>query len=33
MLRKNSITVDFLHEPTLPYVVADPHQLMQVFLN
>ena len=32
-LRKNSITVDFLHEPTLPYVEADPHQLMQVFLN
>jgi PAS domain S-box-containing protein len=32
-LRKNSITVDFLHEPTLPYVQGDPHQLMQVFLN
>jgi PAS domain S-box-containing protein len=32
-LRKNSITVDFLPEPGLPYVEADPHQLMQVFLN
>jgi PAS domain S-box-containing protein len=32
-LRKNSITVDFLREPGLPYVEADPHQLMQVFLN
>jgi PAS domain S-box-containing protein len=32
-LRKNSIMVDFLHEPTLPYVQGDPHQLMQVFLN
>ncbi|MGA9711264.1 MAG: PAS domain S-box protein, partial [Candidatus Sulfotelmatobacter sp.] len=31
-LRKNNITVDFLREPTLPYVQADPHQLMQVFL-
>jgi PAS domain S-box-containing protein len=32
-LRKNSITVDFLPEPSLPHVEADPHQLMQVFLN
>ena len=32
-LRKNNITVDFLREPTLPFVEADPHQLMQVFLN
>jgi PAS domain S-box-containing protein len=32
-LRKNNITVDFLREPGLPYVQADPHQLMQVFLN
>lgn len=32
-LRKNSITVDFLREPNLPIVKADPHQLMQVFLN
>src|SRR5579862_3113969 len=32
-LRKNSITVDFLREPGLPYVTGDPHQLMQVFLN
>jgi signal transduction histidine kinase len=32
-LRKNSIAVDFLREPNLPMVKADPHQLMQVFLN
>jgi PAS domain S-box-containing protein len=32
-LRKNSVTVDFLREPNLPTVKADPHQLMQVFLN
>ncbi len=32
-LRKNNITVDFLREPSLPYVQGDPHQLMQVFLN
>jgi PAS domain S-box-containing protein len=32
-LRKNSITVDFLREPNQPFVKADPHQLMQVFLN
>ena len=32
-LRKNSITVDFLPQPSLPRVEADPHQLMQVFLN
>jgi PAS domain S-box-containing protein len=32
-LRKNNVTVDFLREPTLPSVQADPHQLMQVFLN
>ena len=32
-LRKNNVTVDFLREPTLPFVQADPHQLMQVFLN
>ena len=32
-LRKNSITVDFLRDPSLPYVEGDPHQLMQVFLN
>jgi PAS domain S-box-containing protein len=32
-LRKNSIAVDFLPEPGLPYVDGDPHQLMQVFLN
>ena len=32
-LRKNSITVDFLRTPNQPMVKADPHQLMQVFLN
>lgn len=32
-LRKNSVTVDFLREPNQPYAKADPHQLMQVFLN
>jgi PAS domain S-box-containing protein len=32
-LRKNSIAVDFLPQPGLPYVEADPHQVMQVFLN
>ncbi|HUB01739.1 MAG TPA: PAS domain S-box protein, partial [Terriglobales bacterium] len=32
-LRKSNITVDFLAEPALPAVVADPNQLMQVFLN
>jgi signal transduction histidine kinase len=32
-LRKSNITVDFLPEPSLPAVIADPNQLMQVFLN
>ncbi|HET7208337.1 MAG TPA: PAS domain S-box protein [Terriglobales bacterium] len=32
-LRKNSITVDFLPNASLPAVVGDPNQLMQVFLN
>lgn len=32
-LRKSNITVDFLSEPALPPVMADPNQLMQVFLN
>ncbi|MGB8011211.1 MAG: PAS domain S-box protein [Terriglobales bacterium] len=32
-LRKSNITVDFLPEPGIPAVVADPNQLMQVFLN
>jgi two-component system NtrC family sensor kinase len=32
-LRKSNITVDFLQEPTLPAVTADPNQLMQVFMN
>jgi two-component system NtrC family sensor kinase len=32
-LRKANITVDFLPEPNLPTVMADPNQLMQVFLN
>jgi PAS domain S-box-containing protein len=32
-LRKSNITVDFLPEPSIPAIVADPNQLMQVFLN
>jgi signal transduction histidine kinase len=32
-LRKGNITVDFLAEPSLPSVIGDPNQLMQVFLN
>jgi PAS domain S-box-containing protein len=32
-LRKSNITVDFLPEPSIPAIVADPSQLMQVFLN
>ncbi|MGA2965304.1 MAG: PAS domain S-box protein [Terriglobales bacterium] len=32
-LRKNNITVDFLPEPAIPPIMADPNQLMQVFLN
>jgi len=32
-LRKSNITVDFLPEPTIPAVMADPNQLMQAFLN
>ncbi|MFZ0797923.1 MAG: PAS domain S-box protein [Terriglobales bacterium] len=32
-LRKSNVTVDFLPEPAIPAVVADPNQLMQVFLN
>jgi PAS domain S-box-containing protein len=32
-LRKNNITVDYLPETSLPAVVGDPNQLMQVFLN
>jgi PAS domain S-box-containing protein len=32
-LRKSNITVDFQPEPGLPAIVADPNQLMQVFLN
>jgi PAS domain S-box-containing protein len=32
-LRKNNITVDFVRDPGLPYVLGDPHQIMQVFLN
>jgi PAS domain S-box-containing protein len=32
-LRKSNITVDFLQEPAIPAIVADPNQLMQVFLN
>lgn len=32
-LRKSNVTVDFLAEPAMPAIVADPNQLMQVFLN
>lgn len=32
-LRKSEITVDFLPEPAIPPIMADPNQLMQVFLN
>jgi PAS domain S-box-containing protein len=32
-LRKSNITVDFLPEASLPSVIGDPNQLMQVFLN
>jgi C4-dicarboxylate-specific signal transduction histidine kinase len=32
-LRLNNITVDFIPDLSLPNVVGDPHQLMQVFLN
>ena len=32
-LRKSNIAVDFLPEPAIPAIVADPNQLMQVFLN
>lgn len=32
-LRKGNISVDFLPDPSLPPIMADPNQLMQVFLN
>ncbi len=32
-LKLNNIAVDFLPSPSLPDVVGDPHQIMQVFLN
>jgi PAS domain S-box-containing protein len=32
-LRKSNISVDFTPEPAIPAIVADPNQLMQVFLN
>ena len=32
-LRKSNVTVDFTPEPAIPAIVADPNQLMQVFLN
>jgi PAS domain S-box-containing protein len=32
-LRKSNITLDFLPDPSIPAIVADPSQLMQVFLN
>jgi PAS domain S-box-containing protein len=31
-LRKSNIAVDFLAEPSIPAIMADPNQLMQVFL-
>jgi PAS domain S-box-containing protein len=31
-LRKSNIAVDFLPEPAIPAIMADPNQLMQVFL-
>ena len=31
-LRKSNIKVDFLPEPAIPAIMADPNQLMQVFL-
>jgi two-component system NtrC family sensor kinase len=32
-LRKNGVSVDFVKPLNLPFVLGDPHQLMQVFLN
>ncbi|HZU33225.1 MAG TPA: ATP-binding protein [Candidatus Angelobacter sp.] len=32
-LKVNNITVEYKFEPVLPSVIADPHQLEQVFLN
>jgi PAS domain S-box-containing protein len=32
-LRKSNITVDFLRDASIPSVIGDAHQLMQVFLN
>jgi len=32
-MRKSNITVDFVPDPTIPSIAADPNQLMQVFLN
>ncbi len=32
-LRKSNISIDFLPEQKMPAIVADPNQLMQVFLN
>jgi two-component system NtrC family sensor kinase len=32
-LRINSIAVDFIGDMSLPLVLGDPHQIMQVFLN
>jgi PAS domain S-box-containing protein len=32
-LRKSNITIDFLQERGLPVVLANPHQLMQLFSN
>src|SRR6202790_4465128 len=32
-LRKSNIAAVFLREPNIPAIIADPNQLMQVFLN
>jgi two-component system NtrC family sensor kinase len=32
-MRKSNITVDFVPDPSIPAIMADPNQLMQVFLN
>jgi PAS domain S-box-containing protein len=32
-LRKNNVTADFIPDPSLPSVVGEPNQLMQVFLH
>jgi PAS domain S-box-containing protein len=32
-LRRSNVTVDFLREASLPAVIVEPNQIMQVFLN